>query len=258
MEVTTVAAQGEAEAEFNLVGFSLQLTSLASTVPTAKKQLGSAITELNQALEAMKAKLGLDFAKNSLRSNSHTQERHEWRGNVNEFMGYQVTYSLSFEIAELDQVSRVYDTLTSLDSVSDGKRVKLSVGSPSFNLKPQSRERLNKKALKQAFARVTDRFQAECQVLGLDPTNFEVGAWEVNYSDSHRAPKTPHRTVATSARAMAGAPGAVRGESIEASPSEGAAGDGGDPAISFNAGLATVEVNLEVAFQRKSQNVSNF
>lgn len=253
MEVTTVAAQGEAEAPFNLAGFSLQLTSLASTVPTAKKQLGSAITELNNSVELMKAKLGLEFVKNSVRSNSHVREQHEWRNNVNEFLGYEVTYSLSFEITELDQVSRVYDTLTSLDSVADGKRVKMSVGSPNFSVKRQTRERLNKKALKEAFARVTNRFEAECQVLGLNPTNFEVGTWEVNYSDSRRAPKAPHAMAmrAQSSRVGASAQGGASNDLVESSSFDDA-GDSSDPAISFNVGLAIVEVNLEVAFQRKT------
>lgn len=129
----------------------------------------------------------------------------------------------------------------------------MSVGSPNFSVKRQTRERLNKKALKEAFARVTDRFEAECQVLGLDPANFEVGTWEVNYSDSRRAPKAPRAMMASAARApTGGAPGASRGDGAIESAAFGDAGESGDPAISFNVGLATVVVNLEVAFQRKT------
>ena len=92
----------------------------------------------------------------------------------------------------------------------------------------------------------------ECDVLGLDSTDFEIGTWEVSYSDSHRAPK-----VRLQSKAMtAGAPGAPRGGSA-AIESVSSFGSAGEPAINFVAGLAHVTVNLEVGYHPKPVRVGD-
>src|SRR5580692_6591165 len=99
MEVTTVAAQGEAEADFNLVGFSVSLSEVAvASVPVAKAKLKNRIAELDTALSELLDRLGLKFVKNSLRSNSHVSEKVEWQNNKQVFLGHEATYNLSFDI----------------------------------------------------------------------------------------------------------------------------------------------------------------
>src|SRR5574339_1021067 len=117
MQATTVAAQGEAETKYNLAGFSVSLSSTASSVPLAKKKLKTQVDELQSALDAMRQKLGIEFVKNSVRANSSVQEKYEWIKNTNVFQGYEASYSYYFQIDDLDKVSEVYDTLTSLKEV---------------------------------------------------------------------------------------------------------------------------------------------
>lgn len=252
MEVTTVAAQGEAETKFNLAGFNLLVVANFNDVPHAKRALTAAVAELNFVLDTMKKTLNLEFVKNSVRSSSNVQEKNEWNRvtQVQESKGYDVSYSYSFQISDLDLVNQVYDTLTSLN-VTSNPNVKLTVGSPSFAIKEATRERLNKRALKEAFQRVNERFEAECQVLGLEAAEFEVATWEVNYSDSRRSDKVANRVMA--GKAAMSPTGGGRAH-IEGSARGAAGGDiGGDvPTISFNTGLASVTVNLEVAFQRRN------
>lgn len=250
MEATTVAAQGQAEAPFNLAHFSLQLSCVDVTVAQAKTRLGKAVGLLTATVDDMGPELGVQVVKNSVRSNSHVAEKREWVENVSEFVGYEISYTYSFDVSNLDVVNEVYDTLLSLHTTDE---VHLTVNTPSFSLKGANRERLNKRALKQAFQRVTDRFAAECQVLGLEPANFEIATWEANYSDSQRSPGVARALSARSAGASRGlAP--KGGDSAMAFSAESVESDagGGGPVISLNTGLASVTVNLEVAFQRRS------
>lgn len=247
MQATTVAAQGTAETKFNLVTFSVSLSEAASTVPGAKIKLTKSIEGLNQSLEDVKKALGLEYVKNSVRTSSSTQENWEYVGKQNkrELQGFTMTYSLSFDINDLDQVSRVYDALTSIP--------KVSVRQPAFSLK--NRDKLNKRALKAAWQKVEERFEMECATLGLLPGDFEVSNWETSYSDSQRS----DRVAAKSIRAYAAVAGAAPGMSLSGSAEsddvvEGSAME--EPAIGFTVGLASVTVNLEVGYARKTNSTN--
>lgn len=250
MEATTVAAQGTAETAFEHAGFGLTLTGLNSSPVAAKRVLAEAIAELNTTLDGLKTNLDFEFVKNSVQTNSSVSPRHEWENSVQVFKGYQVYYTMYFEIDDLDLVSKVYDALTSLTTVGDS--VKVQVTSPHFSITPRTRERINKKALKKAWEKVEERFETECGILGLDPNAFEVATWEVSYSDSRRSDRVSDRLVGSRAVA-AGAPirpfASLSGESVESAMML----DGGDaPIIEIQIGQATVTVNLEVGFARKA------
>lgn len=244
MQATTVAAQGEAKTDFNLAGFSLTLTSLEETVPLAKAELKKKVDELVLALDSMKTKLDLEFVKNSIRSSSNVNPVHEWEQvdgkNQQVFRGYKANYNYSFQIDDLDKVSKVYDVLTSLDEVR--------TSSPHYALKDATRERLNKKALKHAFEKVTERIETECGVLGLNTSDFEIASWEVSYSDSHRSDR-----VAAATRV-----GSIRPMSAMAAPAyhddaEGAIGGAApNSELELVVGQAQVTVNLEVGYARRT------
>lgn len=238
MPATTVAAQGTAETKFDRVTFSVSLSEEADTVPEAKAQLGKAIEALNEAVEAVKKNQNLEFVKNSVRTSSNTQENWEWIGknnNKRELRGYTMSYVLSFDVDDLDVVSRVYDALTSIP--------RISVRQPAFWLK--NKDRLNKKALKQAQKKVEERFAMECEILGLQPDQFEVASWETNYSDSQRSDRVAKGVRAFAAGAPVGAAASLEGASYDAEMAEA------EPAIGFTVGLASVTVNLEVGYIRK-------
>ena len=245
MQATTVAAQGEAETKYNLAGFSVSLHATASSVPTAKKKLKTQVDELQAALDAMRTKLGIEFVKNSVRSSSSVQEKYEWIKNKNEFQGYDAHYSYYFQIDDLDKISEVYDALTSLKEVR--------AQSPSFAITPKTRYRLEKKALKDAFEKVSDRFETECKILGLNAADFEIANWEVTYADSQRSDRVAKGTRRMAARNAANSGDlemAVAAVAV-AAPAGGGAPEDDEP-LELVVGLATVHANLEVGFARKA------
>lgn len=244
MQATTVAAQGTAETKFNQVTFSVHLSEDGKTVPLAKQKLELAVKGLNEAVEAAKTELGLEFVKNSTRTSSSTQENWEWVGknnNKRELQGYTMNYSLAFSIDDLDKVAKVYDALTSIP--------KVQVMQPAFSLKLKNRERLNNRALKAAWKKVTERFVSECEILGLNPADFQIGNWETSYSDSQRSDRVAKgaRVAAMRAGASMGGGAPMADDVVEsaAAPEE--------PSIGFTVGLASVTVNLEVGYIRKAQ-----
>jgi uncharacterized protein YggE len=235
MQATTVAARGEAEANYDLVEFDVLLTALADTVPASKAKLKKKVDGLSAVLEEMQKNLDLKFVKNSVRSNSSVQEKHEWIKQSQVFQGHEATYSLVFRISDLTKISQVYDVLTSVKEVR--------VSQPRLMLKNQ--DAVNKKALKHAFAKVSDRFETECKVFGLSPADFEVVSWEVSYSDSQRSNRVSGAVRAASARRSVS-----NDEAVSAMSAMGGGSDGGE-AIEIVTGLAKVTVNLEVGYARK-------
>jgi uncharacterized protein YggE len=232
MQATTVAARGLAEAPYTIANFSLSLTAKGKTVPAAKEVLKKQIETLNVAVADMKTKLDIEFVKNSVRTSSSVREDWEYRGNKNHMVGYDVTYNFSFQIDDLDRVNEVFDVLTSLEEVR--------VANPHFGLKPAQRERLSKKALKNAFAKAYERFETECEVLGLNVADFEIASWEATYHDSQRGERVAR---AASARAYS--------NSLESHAMVASAAGGGGGEIDLVSGLAEVNVNLEVGYARK-------
>lgn len=249
MQATTVAARGLAEDKYTVANFHLSLSDKGATVPAAKDKLKKQIESLNTTLASLRTKLDFKFIDNSVRSSSQMQEDYEYdrKNNENKFIGHIATYNYSFQIDNLDVVNALYDALTSLN--------KVTVGSPSFGLKPAQRERLNKKALKNAFAKAKDRFEAECKVLNLVASEFEIANWEVTYGDSQRSNRVAGglRAHAMSARVASNSMALV-----SASPMGGGGdGDGdADGSLDLVAGLAEVVVNLEVGYARKVSQVS--
>lgn len=237
MQATTVAARGSAEAPYTIANFSIHLQAKADNVPGAKARLKTQIEDLNTALSDLKDKLSFKFVKNSVRTSSRVQEVYEYVNNKREMTGYLVAYNLSFQVDDLDKVNQIFDTLTSLPEVS--------VPNPTFGLKASQREKLSKKALKDAFEKVSERFATECAVLGLDVNDFEISKWETNYHDSQRSDRVAmamNRGAALASNAYEAAAAFASAES----PSAESAGE-----IDLVSGLAVVAVNLEIGFTKK-------
>ena len=234
MQATTVAARGLAETAYTVAGFNIVLSDKDLTVPAAKAKLKAKVEELHTVLDALRQKLSFDYVKNSVRVSSNVQEDYEYHDHKNRLVGYNVSYNLFFQVDDLNKVNEIYDALTSLAQVK--------VSSPTFGLKPAQREKLNKKALKDAFAKVTERFKSECKVLNLNPDDFEISNWEVTYWDSQRGDNVAHAMVARFA--------------ANSSFSEEIGASADMPVKSAEsllvAGLAEVVVNLEVGYILKN------
>jgi uncharacterized protein YggE len=239
MQATTVAAQGLAEAPYTIANFGISLSSKGKNVPEAKRRLKDQIEDLNLALLNMQKDLSLEFVKNSVHTSSQVQEDWEYVKNNREMRGYILTYNLSFQIDDLDKVNQVFDVLTSLSEVR--------VANPTFGLKPAQREKLSKKALKNAFSKAYERFETECIVLGLDVNEFEIANWEANYHDSRRGNRVAGAMAARAFASNAAYEGAMGPEGPV-----GAIGPGSMDAIDLVSGLAQVIVNIEVGYSKKT------
>lgn len=233
-QVTTVAAQGEAETEYDLVQFSVSLKSLEKTVPQAKGKLKKQVDTLVALVEDLQKSLEIKIVKGSLRSNTQVGEKREWEHNSQVFKGYEATYSMTFRLDDLSKISQIFDILTSLREAQ--------VSPPQLMLK--ERETVNKAALAVAFQKVVSRFANECAVLGLNPSDFEIAAYEASYSDSQR-----------SDRVGAMASRAARSAHLESMPVAASLMHDADESdvIEIVAGLAKVTVNLEVAYARRAR-----
>lgn len=241
MQATTVAAQGLASAPYTIANFGISLSSKGKDVPAAKKLMKYQIENLNLALLNMQKDLSLEFVKNSVHTSSQVQEDWEYVKNTREMKGYVLAYNLSFQIDDLDKVNQVFDVLTSLSEAR--------VANPTFGLKPAQREKLSKKALKNAFTKAYERFETECSTLGLDVNEFEISNWEVTYHDSRRG----NRVAGGMARAAA-SNAMYESASLSAMGPEGpvgAIGPGGMDSIDLVSGLAEVVVNIEVGYAKK-------
>jgi len=242
MQATTVAAQGSAETDFNLAAFSASLSAEGKTAPAAKTALKRQVDELTSAIDAMRKNLNLEFVKHSVRASSNIQENWEYVKQERKFQGYIATYGYSFHIDDLEKISQVYDALTSIEEAT--------IASPTFALK--SRDRINKKSLKDAFAKVSERFETECKVLGLNPSDFEIASWEASYSDSQRSDRVAaHTGRVGAARAMSAAATTYSADVAIESAMGGGAPRGNDEPLELVVGKARVTVNLEVGYARR-------
>ncbi len=241
MQATTVAAQGAAETDFNLASFSISLSAEGKTSPAAKTALKRQVDELTVAVDDMKTKLKLEFVKHSVRASSSVQENWQYVKQERKFQGFIANYSFSFHIDDLDKVSQVYDALTSLEEVT--------VAAPQFALK--SRDKINKKALKDAFAKVSERFETECKVLNLNPSDFEIASWEASYSDSQRSDRVAAHTGRVGAARAMSAAATTYSADVSIESAMGGGGPGGDEPLEIVIGKAKVTVNLEVGYARR-------
>jgi len=228
--VTSVSAQGDAETNYDLASLTLSLHAEAATVPSAKAKLQTKVADLTAALESAVAKHGVVVVNDSTQTSLAVHENRQWVKDEHKLLGHKASYSLTFRTSTLDKVSELYDELTSLDDVT--------VQSTSFILK--NKDKLGKRALKDAFKKVTKRFAEECEVLQLNVDDFDIAAYEVSYHDTVRSSNTRSSMKSVGRMAMA----SMDMDSVE---SVGAA-----PApIQIESGKAKVSVNLEVAFKRK-------
>jgi uncharacterized protein YggE len=199
--VTTVAAQGKAEADYDRASFALSTTKQAKTAPAAKALVELNVAKIRKVIDALEAD-GLKIDKGSLKSNYSNQPYYEYLKSKAKLMGYQTTYYLTFTTSTLDKVSEVQDELTALKDVQ--------VSDVVFGIKDT--EQLKITALGDAFKRVSARFEAECRVLDKNKDDYEIVSWNVQYYDGH-GHRGGTRVMAMAAASAGAAPEAMEIES---------------------------------------------
>lgn len=178
---TIVAANGEAEANNDLATFNLSLGAEDTLVSTVKLRIKNKITALDQSLKAILETHNVEIVKDSMCAQVGINPKTNYNTNLPEF---QAVYSLSFQIDNLDKVNQIYNELSTLHEVT--------VGTPIFTLK--NCDILNKKALENAWEKVSERFLNECEILKLNPEHYEIITWGVFYPDAAKKSNTRTQT----------------------------------------------------------------
>lgn len=218
---TEQRATGLARAPHDRVAFNVSLEARGDTGPKAKDRAKEIIREhLNPALQELERR-GVKFDKDDQNASYSVQPSQRWDGNRQIPDGYVATFSLHLETSEVDRASEIQDVLTSVEGVE--------VSNPSFSVTPEKRRELQKLAVKEAYRVVRERFETECEVLGMKPEDFEINSWTPTYSDRPR-----HQF-----------------QNFIAAASMEAAGGGGPDEMAVESSLASVEVTLSVGFRRK-------
>jgi imidazole glycerol phosphate synthase subunit HisF len=218
--VTSINARGFVVADFDTATFSLSFNEFAPKAREAKTKLKKGVEKITTAIDALKKK-GLEILATHYRSNIavqpnsvYNQGTHQW-----EVKGQKATYTVTFQTPTLEMVNEVYDVLSELD-VNE-----YTVNSPAYSVRAEAA--LKQQALEDAWKVAQVLFANQCSVLGLDPKNYSVSTWQVNYSGNDHGGFSKGRNAMNSYAAG------------------GSAGGGGeDDAIELNAGRAVVDVIL--------------
>lgn len=225
LDVTTVASSGSATTDYDIAFFSLTTHVDAESQPLAKLALKDRVVELEPKIQAILETYKVSVIKGTISSMNDVKPRHEWRGDRNELIGHRGSYSYEFKTDSMEVVSKIYDELSSLHNVT--------MPTPNFSLK--NPDALNKTALKDAWKKVCDRFSDQCDVFGLEPNDYDIAHWQVDYSDTPAAKKA---AAAQPFRAAANAIGQAE-DALE------------ERAIELIIPSTRVSVSLSVSFKKK-------
>jgi hypothetical protein len=223
--VTSISARGFVVADFDTATFSLSFNEFAPKAREAKTKLKKGVEKITTAIDSLKKK-GLEIMATYYRSNIsvqphsvYNQTSHQW-----EVKGQKATYTVTFQTSTLEMVNEVYDVLSELD-VNE-----YTVNSPTYSVRAEAA--LKQQALEDAWKVAQVLFANQCNVLGLDPKNYSVSTWQVNYGGNEHHGFAKGRNFTNGLAAGGAAPG------------------GEDDAIELNAGRAVVDVVLTANYSK--------
>lgn len=169
--VTVVSGTGVALVPYDVVNFTCKVSDIAFNGPVAKERIKDAVKSLTDYYDVLR---GEGKTRNK-RSSMSLKPVHKYnqKTDINEFGGYEATYTLEFSTLDVAAVSQIHDQLTSIDGVA--------AASPSFGfLDPESHRRA---ALEAAWELVKERFEHQCVVLESPREKFRGESWKVNFND---------------------------------------------------------------------------
>ena len=221
--VTTISASGEAKTNYELAKITISTFVEDISVDACNLRLQNKITFLHQILESILEKYETQIIIDSMQTEKVSHPKIMGipnRGNIQD--GYKSVYTLSFIIDKLQKISQIYNELCDIHETV--------VDMPVFSLK--NPERLNKKALKNAWQKASDIFSEECKVFGLNPESYEIDNWEVIYPKINKfsMKKTVENAV-------------VDQEEQDIIPVR--------RSINIDPGMAKIDVNLKISFAKK-------
>lgn len=172
-----ITGTGTADAKFTKVTYAVRVAQNGRTGPEAKERARPIIENVLKVLKEHADQAGIDpeSIKSLLSVEEVSSYDHNTRENV--FGGYRASYSLTFSGSNVDEASKLHDALTSIDDAR--------ASSPAFEI--GSNDELLLHATTRAFAAANSRFRMECEVLGLDPDDYEIRTWSTGHDHGTRA-----------------------------------------------------------------------
>lgn len=173
-----VDAHGNATAAYDRVGFNLSIEAITTKQLDAKDKLLQYAEAFKKVLASLSTDPAIKLDVDSLSTSSSVAKNLIYDPKKQDYVdkGYKATYVISFESTTPDEASSIYDKLLNLEG--------FTVSAPVFRLKQQ--EALKLEALKDAWLRLKQRFQTECEVVGVNSDLYEILTWQVNYQQAER------------------------------------------------------------------------
>ncbi len=222
--VTAISARGFVVADYDTAKFTFSFSEYANKAKDAKALLKKGVEKVNAAMAFLRDK-GLTTLVSTFHTSTSVQPNWVYNQNTrqNQMDGQKATYTLVFQTPSLELVSEAYDVLSDLDVKE------CTLNSPTFLVRAEAA--LKQQALEDAWKVAQVLFGNQCKTLGLDPNNFSVTSWGVDYSGRDR--------------------GFSKGRNMMNSAG-GGYGDGDDDTIELVSGKALVEVILTANYSRKA------
>jgi len=226
--ITSINTQGVAIADFDLVNFTATVRETGETKDLVKKSLSETVNKLDAVLAELESSgVTIDrerlTRKNSI-STDYKQVKKNWVAS-----GYVATHTLCFQSSSVDEVSVIFDKLSSIE--------KVVVGSPEFKIRDLTA--LHAAGREDAFAKAMALFNAECKTVGRDPASLKLLSFNFHYNDRHSGNSRPM---------MARSYGLASNQEFLAAP---------EP-IAIEAGKAEVYVDVALTFGENPNYVVNF
>jgi uncharacterized protein YggE len=220
----TVTATGVALAKFDTVKFKVEIETKGKTGQSAEDKARPIIAAVIAAVAKLETS-GVRVDRDDLKATTKTDllKRYDQASGSQKPDGYQCTYTLSFRCPDVDRASEIHHALSAVDGAQ--------AASPDFKLKDLAA--LHKKALKDAKAKADERFANECEILGLDGSDYALANYKVDYDDSESAGARPMRAAMSMESVQHDAPA------------------GGAAPIEIHAGQAKVKATLSIAYAAK-------
>lgn len=221
--LTNVQDTGVAEADYDVVRFSVTIEGKGKTGPAAKEDARKGIDATTATIKALEAD-GINVDRDRLRAtlSVDVHQKYDRQSGENKRDGYLAKYHVTFSSTSVDRASDIQDRLTSIPDAQ--------VAAPDFKILDLAG--LERDALEDAKKKVDRRFADQCAVLGIRETDCSLASYDARYDNSESAGARPMRA------AMA----------LESVAHDG----GGPPPIEIKAGKARVKVTLTVSYQRKA------
>lgn len=173
-----VSARGVSSATFTSVDYRVSAVTEGPTGPAAKDLARPIIDAALEVIRKHGPGAGVDMDR--LRTSLSVDTFQVYDDRVQRHGGYRVSWSCSFSGTDIGASLVLHDALTSIAGVQ----------SPSPVFRTDGKTDAHDRAFADAVKKARRKFEAQCQAIGVDPTNYRVKSWDVREEEQRGMGKT--------------------------------------------------------------------